>query len=169
MAAAGRYIDEDDCKRRMTQAVIEFIFDDDADGAIEDGGDFVNEETALQDCIEDAESDVEMVIKKTYGWGGIDWLRNLDAADIPRDVKKYCLDAFEVRAMKRHPEYIRGMWGDRRSQLKAELESLRIRELELVSEGEPEAQNEGGDVESGDPDATTPLDKVFLDGMGGVF
>lgn len=169
MAAAGRYISQADVERRMTAQTIVDIFDDDNDGTIEDGGDQANEEQAIEDFILDAESDVEQVVQKTYGAAGLTWLRALDAADIPRSVKRMCLDLFEVRAMRRHPQYIRGDWKDREKSVQQSLERLRIRELELESDTEPEAQNEGGAVRSGDPDATTPVAKVFLDGMGGVF
>lgn len=166
MAATGAYITQADCERRMTQDIIVNIFDDDGDGSLEDGGDDANEETALEECILDAESEFEQAFQKTYGNSGLTWLRALDAADIPRSVKRICLDLFEVRAMRRHPQYIRSEWIKREEKVHRDLEQLRVRERELADTNEPEAQNEGGEVRSGDADYPTPKAKVFLNGTG---
>ena len=160
MAATGRYITQTDCERRMSARVVVAIFCDSGDGSLS-----TEEEDAFEDHILDAESEVEQVVSKTYGKPGLEWLQALGTS-APRSVKRMCLDLFEVRAIKRHPEYIRGDWQTREVQVQADLKALRLRELELESVAEPEAQNEGGEVRSGDPLYPTPLPKVFLDGMG---
>lgn len=160
MSAAGRYIVQLDCENRMTARTILVIFNDSGDGVLS-----TSEEQALEDAILDAESEVEQIVSKTYGKDGLAWLQALGTG-CPRSVKRMALDLFEVRAMKRHPEYIRGDWITREKKVDEDLKALRIRELELEASDEPEAQNEGGEVRSGDPLSTTPQPKFFLDGMG---
>jgi hypothetical protein len=159
MAIAGTYLIEADITRRLTSELYEQIFDDDRDGTVDE--DLVN------DYIADAESVVEQTIQKTYGPGGITTMRAL-GTDAPRAVKRMALDVFEVRAMRRHPEFIRGGWAQREAMVESHLKMLRVRELELDNEGaapEP-AVNEGGGVRSGDPDDTTPCPPFFTRGMG---
>lgn len=164
MAAAGRYITQADCERRMSARAVLEIFNDDG------SGNWSSEDlAALEDHIEDAESEVEQVVTKTYGIGGLDRLRAMGTS-CPRSVKRLCLDLFEVRAIKRHPEYIRGDWQGRESRVEADLTALRVRELELEPAAddtrlEP-AMNEGGDVASGDPDNPTPKPMAFVNGTG---
>ena len=51
--------------------------------------------------------------------------------------------------------------------MRADLEGLRLRKLEMDTIGSPEpAFNEGATVRSGDPDSTASRAKVFVDGMG---
>lgn len=164
MAATGNYITETDVDQRITARTKLDIFDDDGSGDLS-----AAEETTLSDFILDAESEVEDVIKKTYGNAGLIWLR-AEGTDAPRSIKRLCLDAFEVRAFRRHPSYIRAQWVEREKALADDLKALRVREIELATTDptddlEP-AVRDGGEVRSGDPDATTPLDKVFLDGTG---
>jgi hypothetical protein len=166
MSASGTYCTQVDCERRITRRRLLDLFDDDGDGSLEAGGSEANEEMALQESILDAESEVEQLIRKTYGTAGLTWLRE-QGTDCPRAVKRMVLDIWEVRAYKRHPEYQRAQWIEREKRVEADLEKLRVRELELDTVGSPEpAVNEGGEVYSGDPDDTDPKAKFFLDDMG---
>lgn len=154
----GKYITQTDCERRITSAVLIQIFDDDLDG--------VADVTTVSEFIEDSEAIIEAAIAKIYGEGGLSALRT-QGTSCPRLVKKLCLDAFEVLAEKRHPEYIRSEWIEQMKMLRQSLEDLRLRHIELDVIGSPEpAENEGGTVESGDPDDTDPKDKFALDGTG---
>jgi hypothetical protein len=159
MAIAGTYIVEADVTRRLTSELYEQIFDDDRDGTVDEG--------LVNDFIADAESVVEQSIQKTYGPGGLTTMRALGTG-APRSVIRLCLDVFEVRAMRRHPEFIRGGWQQREALVQEDLRRLRIRELELDNEGaapEP-AVNEGGGVRSGDPNYPCPIPPAFFRGTG---
>lgn len=138
------------------------LFDDDASGGALSAG----EESALQDFIKDAESEIEQAISKIYGKAGLTWLR-AQGTSAPRAVKRMILDLFEVRAFRRHPSYIRAEWIEREKAIERDIERLRLREYELDVLSDPDpAVTDGGEVRSGDPDDTEPKDKVFLDGMG---
>ncbi len=154
---AGIYITPDNVRERITHRVIEQVFDDDSDG---------NWAANLDAAVEDAESMIEQSIAKTYGQAGLTWLR-AEGFDAPRAVKRLCLDVFEVRMGTRHPEYIAANWNQRRTWVREDLKELRLRDVQLDVVGDPEpAMNEGGVVQSGDPDDPDPKDKFFLDGMG---
>lgn len=164
------YLTSTDLDQRMTAAVVVQIFDDDGNAdatlATSDLALDATEETTRDAFIEDGESFVEQWIAATYGDAGLTALRALTTT-APRAVKRLMLDATEIKMGRRHPEYIRGGWTERRRELIEELKMLRVREVTLDTTGAPEpACNEGGIVRSGDPDATTPRDKMFLDGMG---
>lgn len=159
MAIGGTYLTSANITARITAEVLAQIFDDDRDG--------VADEQIVNEFIADAESDVEEVLQKTYGPGGLTTIRALGTS-APRGVIRRMLDRFEVRAYRRHPEYIRAAWVEREKAIDADLEALRVRELELDNEGaapEP-AVNEGGDVRSGDPDDPCPVPPFFIRGMG---
>lgn len=142
----------------MTSAVLVQIFDDDNDG--------VADPLVLADFVSDAESMVEQSIAKTYGEDGLTALR-AQGTGCPRAIKRLCLDAFQLLAERRHPEYIRSEWIKKLEHLKQDLKDLRLRDVELDVIGDPEpAVNEGGTVESGDPDDTDLKDKFALDGFG---
>jgi len=159
MAIEGTYIAEADLTNRWPLEVLLQVFDDDRDGSLDEG--------VTTHHILTAESRVEQVLQKTYGPGGLTSLRALGAS-APFAVKRMILDVFEVYMIRRHPEYIRGRWVEREKSVMADLEALRVRELELDNEGaapEP-AVNEGGDVRSGDPDNTCPVPPAYTRGMG---
>lgn len=161
MAATGRYIVQTDVTSRLSSRVLIVIFNDEGDGSLSTA-----EEDVIEDFILDAESLVEQQVSKTYGKAGLTWLR-AQGTSAPRAIKRMALDLFEVRAYRRHPEYVRAEWQEREAAVLRDLEALRVRELELDTVADPEpAQNEGGTVESGDPDDTTPADKFFLNGLG---
>lgn len=161
MAAAGRYLTQADVTGRLSSRVLVAIFNDDGDGSLSTA-----EEDVVEDFILDAESEVEQQVAKTYGKAGLVWLR-AQTTSAPRAIKRMALDLFEVRAYRRHPEYIRAEWQERETAVQRSLTALRVRELELDTIGSPEpAVNEGGAVESGDPDDTTPAVKFFINGTG---
>ena len=141
----------------MSAATIADIFDDSDDGVTDEG--------ILEDAILDSESELNQVAQKLYGDAGLTWLAGLGLS-VPRSVKRMCLDLFEVRAMRRHPQYIRSEWTRREESVQRDLKAWRLRELELATVDEPEAQNEGGEVLSGDPLNTTPPVRKFSDGLG---
>lgn len=156
----GRYINHDDVFDRISQEVIIDVFDDEQDG---------NWKRRVDATIRDAESDLERALKKIYGSDGIAWLREQTGDDIPPGVITLALDAFEWRMGRRHPEYIRGEWDERRKEWKEEMKELRLRDQELDGDDQPEpAYNEGADVFSADPTKTTAEGPRFTYG-GGVF
>jgi hypothetical protein len=161
MAATGRYVDQTNVTVRLTSRVLIAIFNDEGDGSLS-----TSEEDAIEEFILDAESLVEQQIRKTYKTAGLTWLR-AQGTSAPRAVKRMVLDLFEVFAYRRHPEYVRAEWQEREAAVRRDLEALRVRELELDTVSSPEpAANEGGTVESGDPDDTTPAAKFFVNGLG---
>ena len=163
MAAAGNYITQCDVEARLTAAAVRLVYDDDGSGAIAAG----DEGNALRDIILDAENLVEESIRKTYGEAGFTWMREQGVA-VPRSIKRRCLDAARLYIFERHPTYIRIDFNQAWGRFEKDLERLRVREVELaVAAGaSPEpAMNEGGDIQSGDPDDTDPREKEYLDGL----
>ncbi len=164
MAATGAYVTHADVTRRISEAIVIEVFDDTGTGVLDAEGD-----AAEQDCILDAESDLEDHIRRIYGAGGLDWLRD-QGTSAPRSIKRIVLDLFEIRCGIRHPQYIRGDWVMRDKRVRAQLEQLRVREIEIATASSSDtiepAITDGSTVRSGDPDSTTPKDKVFLDGLG---
>ena len=77
-------------------------------------------------------------------------------------------DVCQAYAAQRHPEFMRGVDGYKAmAQAEKELENLRKGLTNLGTKDPPEpAANQGGDVDSGDPNDQTPRDKLFLDGTG---
>jgi len=164
MAATGDYITQADVEGRLTAAIVRLVYDEDGTGIIAAGA----EENALRDIILDAENLVEETIRKVYGDAGLTWMR-AQGVDAPRSIKRRCLDAVRLYIFERHPKYIRLDFDKEWARFRADLERLRVREVELAvaADASPEpAMNEGGDVQSGDPDDTDPRDKSFLDGTG---
>lgn len=156
----GTYVTIADAEGRISSRVLVAIFNDEGDGSLS-----AAEEDVVEDFISDAESEVEQVVQATYGPGGLAWLQAL-GTNAPRAVKRLVLDIFEVRAYRRHPEYVRAEWLEREKCVERSLKELRLRDVQLPHASEPEAQNEGGVVLSGDPDDTDPRPHVFLDGTG---
>lgn len=149
----GTYITVADVTKRMTSEVLDDIFGDDTTDA------------TIEDFIADAESEVEQTLRKTYGVADLTWLRT-EGTSAPRAVKRICLDIFEVRAMRRHPEYIRGGWDRRYELAREDLRNLQLRtvQLDVVADPEP-GVTDGAEVESADPDATSAPTRYF-DDMG---
>lgn len=161
MPATGLYITQTDVEQRMTSELVLKIYDDDGTGALG-----TSEETALTNIILDAENLVEEAIRKTYGEAGLVWLR-AQATSAPRSVKRRCLDAVRLYIAERHPQYIRLELDKCWERFYRDLDRLKLREVEMAVVGSPEpAVTDEGTVRSGNPDATTPLPKVFLDGTG---
>lgn len=153
----GTYITYDNVAARIAWESIHDIFDDDQDGGWK---------ANLDEAIADAESVIEQSISKTYGDAGLAWLQ-AQGQSCPRSVKRLCLDEFEWRRGHRHPGYTNAaLWDKWHDSIKADLKALRLRDVEMGSADEPDAVNEGGFVESGNPDDTTPPTKIFADGMG---
>lgn len=162
--ATGTYITKANFEARVTAAVVVQLFGDSGAAALNSG-----DEAILTEFILDSESEVEDVVKKVYGNAGLDWLRT-KALNAPRTIKRMALDVLEVRAFRRHPEYIRAEWVEREKAIERDLKALLVREIEIAtsttSDDMEPAVRDGGEVRSGDPDNTTPKAKVFLDGMG---
>lgn len=154
----SRYLTDANVAARITWQTISDVFDDERDG---------NWQGNLEEFKLDAESEVEQSIAKTYGEAGFAWLR-AQGTSCPRACKRIALDVFEWRMGTRHPSYTNAAaWQKKRDKADADLKMLRLRDVELDTIGEPEpAQNEGGIVESGDPDDIEPKPKMFVDGMG---
>lgn len=154
------YITTTDITNRISTQVYNDVFDDDADGTAD-----AAIVTAFAD---EAESVVEQTIAKTYGQAGLATVRAL-ATTVPVGMKRLILDVFEVRMGRRHPEYIRGEWQQRHEDVKADLQELRLRDVQLDVIGviEP-AVTDGGEVRSGDPDDTDgdPEPAVYINGLG---
>jgi len=161
VATDGNYITKTDLDGRMTAAVVLRIFDDSDTGALTSA-----EETNLQNTILDGESFCEQFMHAAYGDAGLTALQALGTS-APRAWKRLCLDAAEIACGRRHPEYQRGGWSDRRTELVEDLKMLRLREVSLATTGEPEpACNEGGLVVSGNADDTAHRPKMWVDSMG---
>lgn len=161
MAATGNYITQTDVEARLTAATVQLVYDDDGSGGVIAG----DEENALRDIILDAENLVEESIRKTYGEDGFTWMRDTGTG-VPRSIKRRCLDGVRLYIFERHPTYIRIDFDRAWERFNADLKRLRVREVELaVAAGaSPEpAMNEGGDIQSGDPDDTDPRDKFIVD------
>jgi hypothetical protein len=154
----GVYISHSQVAARITWEEVHAIFDDQQDGGWQNN---------LDQFIEEAESVIEQTVAKTYGEDGLNWLRTQGTA-APPSIRRLCLDEFEWRMGTRHPGYTNAaLWAEKRRWINEDLKALRLRDVELDTEGDPEpAVNEGGIVESGDPNDTDPKEKVFLDGMG---
>jgi len=153
----GTYINHENVVRRITKEVMLDVFDDDQEGHWQENVDAM---------IDDAEGlDVETQLKKTYGDEGLAALRAL-GTNVPRSVITLCLDAFEIRMGRRHPEYNRGDWAKRKEELKETLSELRVREIELEEEPNP-AYNEGAEVYPGDPNEEEAGPRMTF--AGGVY
>ncbi|NIV29196.1 MAG: hypothetical protein GWN58_06705, partial [Anaerolineae bacterium] len=157
----GRYIVHADVVARLSAREVKDIYDDGHDGGWKNN---------LDAAIKDAESTVEDSIQKTYGFSGLEALRAM-GTDCPHSVKRLALDELQWRMGRRHPGYTNAaLWAQWHETIKAELAELRLRDVELTAnddgEGLEPAVNEGGIVESGDPDDPEPQVKVFADGMG---
>lgn len=113
--------------------------------------------------IEDAESYVESFLRGVYN---LDTLR-AQGTSCPTEVKRLCLDVATAYIWQRHPEYVRADGEAILRRVRNELTDLRkgITRLNVTSAPEP-AENQGGIVESGDPDDTEIKDKFFVDGLG---
>lgn len=149
----SHYIDESDVADRLSAQTVKAIYDDDNNGAADTG--------PIARLILDAESYVEGRALR-----GIYDLAACRAAP-PNEIVRLCLDAAEMYAAKRHPEYVRRDWEPLKKALDADLDALRTGKarLDVVSTPEP-AKNEGGTVRSGDPAAPEPKAKRFADGTG---
>jgi len=152
----GYYINIENVKRRITRELMLDVFDDEQDGHWKDN---------VNAFIDDAEGlDVETQLRKTYGADSIAKIRALDP--MPRDLVTVCLDAFEIRMGRRHPEYTRGGWDKRKEELKEKLMDLRLREIELDQE-QSQAYNEGAEVYPADPNDEEQEQRMTF--AGGVF
>jgi hypothetical protein len=157
----GRYLTHARVFNRFSRREVIDIYDDEQDGGWKD---------ALDQAIAEAESVIEDSIRKTYGETGVTTLRQL-GTNCPDSVWRLCLDELSWRMGTRHPGYTNAIqWDKWHESILRQLKELRLRDIELTTnaadEGLEPAVNEGGIVESGNPDDTTPKEKVFLNGMG---
>lgn len=161
MPAEGRYINAANVSARLGVEKYHLIFDDDLDGVADDA--------VVQEYVDDAESELEQSIAKTYGDEGLLALRDL-GTDCPRAVKKLCLDLLVVAAYQRHPSYIRAEWVKREQSVQERLKELRLREVQLDTTAAPEpAVGESEEVRGPNPDDPTTIQPPTFIGNRGSF
>jgi len=160
MAIVGKYINEDDCKARLSASVWIRICDDDADGVADDD--------PGQLLVSTAEGFVEGRLGGIYD---LATMRAQGRASIAHEVRRIVLDVLEAYAIRRHPSYIRGDWRMKLDDARKDLADIRqqIAQLDTADAPEPAAKV-GGEAQSGDPDDTEPVAAVFLGpGKMGLF
>jgi phage gp36-like protein len=149
------YIVQADIEARLTAEVVRRVLDDDRD--------LTPDAANLDRVISDAESYVEGFLRGTYD---LTALRAMGTG-CPNEVKRLCLDVATAMMWERHPEYIRADGESLLARAREDLRDLRMGITRLDVTGTPEnAANQGGIVESGDPDDTEPPDAVFMNGLG---
>lgn len=146
------YIVAADVADRISAETVRQIYDDDGNG--------LADTTPMARLLLDAESYVEGALRGVYD------LTTCRTAK-PNEILRLCLDAAEMFAAKRHPEYVRRDWIDLKKALDDDLSALRTgkRRLDIITSPEP-AKNEGGTVGSGNPESMPVLPKWFSDGTG---
>lgn len=148
----GNYIDESDVDAELGTDVVRAIFSDAPNGA--------TNTTSLNAFIRNAEAIVNSYLRRVYPKIPLD-------APIPDLAKFLTLEVFVGLAERRHPELVKVNGTVRFKDARAMLDQLAKGELRLDVMSTPEpAKNEGGTIRSGNPDAPTPLPKVFGNGTG---
>lgn len=156
----GTYIEQVDLELRLTARVLAKITDDDRDASAD--------AAVVDRVIADAESYCEARIMKSYGEANIEALR-VSGPDAPHEFRRLCVDAAEYMLYARHPDYIRGGWVQRKTELDKALDGLRMTEFRLPpTDAEtavnPHARGEHF-VDSGNTDPECD-NHMFLNGVG---
>lgn len=140
MAVQGRYINDTDVVNLLSATIVRQIWDDNGNGTADD--------EPLERYIKAAESEVESFLVPVYS---ITDLRAAGQARSSEVLIDLCLAAVDYRACRRHPQYVRGDWEEKRKALREDLTEIREskRSLDLATAPEP-AANVGGYYSSGD-------------------
>lgn len=137
---------------RLSKTTVTRIFDDDNDASADSD--------PIAGLIRDATSKVRAWLGPTY---------DLDQIDPTKqdEVVRLALDVASAMAAQRHPEYVRIDGYKMMEQAERDLTTLRkgLTNLGIKTAPEP-AANQGGEVESGDPDFPDIKPKFFIDGTG---
>jgi phage gp36-like protein len=137
---------------RLSASTVRRIFDDANIGTADTN--------AIAQLIQDASS-------KVLSWLGPIYDSTTINGSTQAEVQRLALDVAQAMAAQRHPEYVRGDGFKLMEQAERELTNLRKGLTNLGIETPPEpAANQGGDVDSDNPDDDEPQPKVFLGGTG---
>lgn len=137
---------------RLSAVVVRRIFDDANIGTADTN--------AIAQLIQDSSS-------KVLSWLGPIYDSTTINGNTQAEVQRLALDVAQAMAAQRHPEYVRGDGFKLMEQAERELTNLRKGLTNLGIETTPEpAANQGGDVDSDNPDDDEPQPKVFLGGTG---
>ena len=150
MAANPPLITQDQLEDRLSKLTVQRLYDDDNDGT--------SDSNPIAGLIRDASSKVYSYLGPIY---------DLDLIDPTKqdEVVRLTLDVAQAMAAQRRPEYVRIDGYKLMAQADADLKILRNGWTNLGIKAAPEpSANQGGDVDSGNPDDQTPLPKLFLDG-----
>ena len=151
----GVFLTWKDLVRRFTEQTLRRAFDDDDDGS-------VNAE-AIQNAINDAESDVLAHAGKHHAAHC-----NGPASTAHPQLKKMALDAFTILIYDRAPKLLpmtATTTEERRKTLQLLLSNLALNKTVLHG-ATPVATNVGGEVFTNDPDDPAPKPHMFLNGFG---
>ena len=150
--AVAPLFSQEQLEARLSATTVRRIYDDNNDGA--------TDTDPIIQLQKDASSKVRGTLGPVYDPD------KLDPATLD-EVVRLALDVAQAMAAQRHPEYVRIDGFKLMKQAIDELALLREGMSNLGTNAAPEpAANQGGDVDSDNPDEDEPEPKLFLGGTG---
>lgn len=148
---SGPYFAQADLENRLSAQVVKQIYDDANIG--------MASTDPIKRLITDACSYVNETIQPIY----LPWPL---VAPYPDAVVRLSLDAAEMYAARRHPEYVRHDWEKLKRVLDTDLDKLRKQQRSLGQAPPDPAQTQGAEVYADDPNVAAPAQSVFNGRMG---